>query len=132
MKILKRIYYFWMYFALYRDSPSWNKLDFLIIYLEEVGIKSVEYKEEYYGCIITFNDGTIYRFWNENKWFAWMCSGEIRFSNGKKLEWRDKMPSSEVLYKYRKYIRKNIQKDSDYSEYLPLKLLRKMKLKKLQ
>jgi hypothetical protein len=122
-----------MYFALYRDSPSWDKLDILLIYLEEVGIKSVEYKRGYFGCTITFNDGTTYSFWNENKWFAWMVSGEITFSNGKKLEWKDRMPSSEVLYKYRRYIRK-IKKDpdSDYTEYLPLKLLRKMKLKKLK
>ena len=85
------------------------------------------------GCTITFNDGTIYSFWDDNKWFAWMSYGEIKFSNGKELKWDEKMPSSEVLYKYSRYIRKIKNKpDSDYTEYLPLKLLRKMKLKKLQ
>ena len=43
------------------------------------------------------------------------------------------MPYSEVLYKYRKILKEEEKEESkDYTEYLPLRLLRKLKLKKFQ
>lgn len=132
MKKIRRIYYFWRYFCFLKNHPPSKKLDILIIYLKEVGIRTIEHKKEFYGYTITFNDGTIFKFWDNNRWYSWMSLGEIKFSNGKKIEWSGTMPYSEVLYKYRKIIIKNEKISDDYTEYLPLKMLRKMKLKKLK
>ena len=107
-----------------------NSSNILIIYLEQVGIRTIEYTG--YQCYVTFKDGTLLKFWNENRWYSWMSTGEINFSSGKKIEWTQKMPYSEVLYKYKKLIIKNDKVLDDYTEYLPIKLLRKMKLKKLK
>ena len=101
-------------------------LDVLLVYLEEVGVKSKIQNEPYHASVI-FNDGTIVTFWNANKWYAWMSSGTIKFSNGKELRWSSQVPSYEVLYKFKMLF----ENDSDYSEYLSTKLARKIKLKKL-
>lgn len=135
-KILKSIFY-----TLLNSSPKiyevYNKLDILLIYLKEIGIKEYSEDSDGYYATITFNDGTTYYYWDENKWYAWMRKGKINFSNGKILEWNDKMPSSEVIYKYKKATKKyrikiHNNNNCDYSEYLPLKLIRKIKLKKLK
>ena len=144
MKILKSIYYFFRYgFKGYR---TWHMLDVLQIYLENVGIKSISvdsletsFNRFYYTII--FNDSTYLKFWNGGRWWFWMTSGTIEFSNGKILTWdaRDnKMPSYEVLFKFKKVIKeyekgnapikKQKNYSDDYSEYLPLKLARKIKL----
>jgi hypothetical protein len=34
-----------------------------------------------------------------------MSNGEINFSNGKKLNWSNEMPSNEVLYNFKKIIK---------------------------
>jgi hypothetical protein len=76
------------------------------------------------------------RFWNANRWYAWMSQGEITFSNGKNLTWNATMPSSEVLYNFKKIIKKEekIKKvvDNEYSELLPTKIIRRRKLDKLK
>lgn len=135
-KVLKSIYYMFLNFSP-RNYRTYNKLDVLLIYLNEIGIKEYSEDKDGYNATITFNDETTYYYWNENRWYAWMRKGEINFSNGKVLEWNDKMPSNEVIYKYRKALKKYRIKlrnnnDNDYSEYLPLKLLRKTKLNKLK
>jgi hypothetical protein len=68
-----------------------------------------------------------------------MSQGSINFSNGKFLSWDGSMPRYEVLYKFRKAIRKELKKSSmkdekkeeDFIQYLPLKYIRKRKLKKI-
>jgi hypothetical protein len=82
---------------------------------------------------IIFNDGTKFEFWNENRWYAWMKRGNINFSNGKELTWDNVMPSNEVLVKYGNIIKKSEKKETDFNfdQYLPIKTLRKNKLKKL-
>jgi hypothetical protein len=127
-----------------RTYPVYLKLDILIIYLEKVGIKSISTNDKYWGTIV-YNDGTTYLFWNENRWYSWMSRGKISFSNGKELNWVNKMPSYEVLYKYKKKMtlaekfekklnkQPNIEiEDNDYTEYLPVRLLRKLKLNKIK
>ena len=64
-----------------------------------------------------------------------MSHGDIYFSNGENIKWSSKMPSVEVLYKYKKYI-ENYDNNEDISKYLPLKmqikLQRKQKLLKIK
>ena len=111
------------------------KLDVLLVYLNEVGIRTIDLNDSYYNTII-FNDNTKMKFWNANRWYAWMSQGEIVFSNGKTLTWNAVMPSSEVLYKFKKIIvaQGKIKKvdDSNFTDLLPVKVIRKRKLDKLK
>lgn len=122
----------WCRYNLYKSDYN---LDVLLIYLNNIKINSID--SSTYHCEIIFDGGTKVIFWNENRWYAWMNNGEIEFENGKKLDWNNRMPSDEVLYKLKKIVRKyekSIKKSDiniDFSEYLPTKLSRKCKLNKL-
>jgi hypothetical protein len=112
-------------------------LDVLLIYLKEVGIRTIDSGE--FECIIVFNDNTKLKFWNVNRWYAWMRKGEVNFSNGENLKWDDKMPSREVVFhfmravrKYEKQEKKQKKIDESYEKYLPIKIVRKIKLKNLK
>ena len=135
MKRFKNIYYFIRYGSIMKNYNTNYKLNVLLVYLEEIGIRKVDLSDGYY-CAVIFNDNTKMRFWNVNRWYAWMSQGEIIFSNGKTLTWNATMPSSEVLYKFKKIIKAQgkIKKivDSEYSELLPVKVIRKRKLDKLK
>lgn len=134
MKILKKIYYgiiFHLRYAFLRNEDVNRKLDVLLVYLNEIGIRSISM--DYHWCTIVFKDNTTIEFWNANRWYGWMSQGKISFSNGKVLEWNDTMPSNEVLVKFIKivtFLDKKQQKE-DFTQYLPVKVLRKAKLKKL-
>ena len=157
MKFFINIFYSILYFseALYKADP---RLDILLIYLKEVGIKSIS--EDNSNFTIIFNDDTALTSWKlENRqyrkhlmyhqlrWFSFMSSGVINFSNGKRLNWNERMPSGEVRYKFKRVIlkyeneekrkadllKKNIEIESfNYEEYLPTKISRRLKLKKLK
>jgi hypothetical protein len=133
LKYLKRLHYRRIIGDINYDINY--KLDVLLIYLEKIGIDKVSYTKNNYYIIIDFKDGTRFRGYNENRWYAWLSIGEINFSNNKQLSWNNSMPSEEVIYKFRKAILK-IEKPSNssnvnFDEYLPAKLLRKKKLEKL-
>lgn len=131
MKKLKNAFYYFLYGSFIINYKTNYKLYILLIYLNEIGIKSFTKQSEYISIII-FNDNTEFIFWNENRWYAWMRTGEIKFSNGKKLNWDGEMPPFEVLFKYKKLIKKLERKiDTNFSEYLPTQLIRKYKLQKL-
>jgi len=79
--------------------------------------------------------------WNVNRWYAWLSQGKIDFSNGEKIEWCRERPRYEVIYKYKKIIKKwekeqkksEFVKDFDFSKYLPKSYVKRMeRLKKLQ
>ena len=137
---MRKFFKEWYYFFKYAGTKSYStyvKLDVLLIYLNEIKIKSIS--SSYSNYTITFNDDTILVFWNGNRWYAWMSHGSLCLKNGKKLEWDQAMPSYEVLYHYMVYIKsiepkeeKKEKPNNDYSEFLPLKTLRKLKLKKLK
>lgn len=129
MSIFNSIKYGLLYGShkLYETS---NDLDILLIYLKEYDVKNI--KIEYYNFIITFNDGTEAKIWNSNKYYAWMSEGVIIFSNGKKFTWSRTMPRFEVLYKFKKLIKNYNKTHNDMEQFLPLKLQRKLKLKKLK
>ena len=133
-KILNSLYYWFLYGCNNKIFVTSIKLDILLIYLKEFGIKSIE--NSTYHIKIIFNDGTKLRFWNENRWYSWMSNGTIEFSDGKCFSWNDKMPRNEVLYEFKKVVKSIENKkdyiDNDYSEFLPQKIIRKMKLKKLK
>lgn len=127
------------YKFLYGDSTLYQRyeiFDILIIYLNDIGIKSLKNDEEYYSTII-FNDNTEFIFWRKNEHSAWMSYGTINFSNGEKLKWSSKSPSYKVLYLFKKAL-EEYQYTNDnfniknYSKYLPLKYIRKEKLKRLK
>jgi hypothetical protein len=139
MKFFKEIYYYFLYGQfLGKGYSRMIKLDILLVYLEEIGVKSILKKKLFglYGMEIIFNDNTKFKFrYSEDKsirWYGFMGYGKIEFSNGKELKWDYNMPSYEILYKYKRIINKNIKDTDDYTEYLPLRLLRKLKLKKLK
>lgn len=135
MKILKSIYYYIKYGSV-KNYDVKHELDVLLIYLNEIGIKSISlsgiFDDEDYYYTIVFNDNTTIKFWNVNRWYAWMSICEINFSNGKKLKWDAMMPSYEVLYNFKKIIKaheKVIKKENKgYDIFLPIKLIRKKKL----
>lgn len=136
MKKIRSIYYFIMYGSLMKNYEVYYKLDILLVYLKEVGIKTIIISNDKYRGTIIFNDNTKFSFWNANRWYAWMSSGEIIFSNGKTLNWDMKMPKSEVLYKFKKVIKayEKISKitDNAYSDLLPIKVQRKRKLNRIK
>jgi hypothetical protein len=105
MKILRKIYYYIIFhfgYALIRNDDTEPDLDILLVYLNDVGIRS--FSMDSHWCTLTFKDNTVFKFWNSNKWYAWMSQGTIHFSNGKKISWSSGMPSNEVLVKYSKVI----------------------------
>jgi len=113
----------------HRNYEEYPFLDILIIYLEEVGIAS--YEENFATSKIVFKDNTELFFWDANKYYAWMSSGVINFSNGKSVKWSEKMPSYEVLYKYKRAVL-DFGAQTNYNEFLPIKIQRKLKLEKLK
>ena len=122
-----------------RNYSTYRELDVLLIYLNNIEILSVDTNS--FECQIMFEDNSKLIFWNESRWYAWMSSGSMSFSNGKILKWNGKMPSYEVLNKYRNVIKKyerekkrstkKISTIMDFSQYLPAKLIRKEKLKNI-
>ena len=117
-----------------RLYKEYKMLDVLIVYLEEVGIKSYTKSYSMYRSKIIFNDNTELIFWDSDTKMSTMSSGSISFSNGESLIWDNKSPSYEVLYKFSIAIKKINEYDEydDFSKYLPIKLQRKVKLKNLK
>ena len=118
-----------------RNYNTEIRLDVLSIYLDEIGIKSIHYTRNDYEIVMEFNDGTILKGWNENKWYAWLSSGEINFSNGKLIRWSKKMPNVELALRLKKIVKNfdNQKYDNfDHTQYLPKSLIRKLKLQKLE
>lgn len=143
-KFLNNFYYGMLngWSANYNASP---KLNVLLFYLENIGIKSITFPTNLFGSSyyvdIEFKDGTRLHAWNVNRWYNWMNCGNVKFSNVEKLEWENCRPSHEILYKYHQVIKKyekelkrqRYQEDSDFSKYLPKGYAKRMeRLKKLQ
>lgn len=130
-----------MYYNIFSPSSriykKYNKLGILLVYLENVGIKSIHFP--YSNKVqIYFKDGTeLYATCYEDNHSVFLSNGVMIFPNEKRLDWDERMPSYEILYKYNKIIEKERErleylKSDDYSEFLPEKLKRKLKLKKIE
>lgn len=135
-EFLKEIYYYFLYGQLFgRGYDGMKKLNILLIYLEDVGIKSISKLNGHYDLEIIFNDNSRFECrCSESRsirWYSFMRYGKIEFSNGKILIWDSNMPSYEILYKYKKIIIEKMEDTDDYTEYLPTRVLRKLKLKKI-
>lgn len=134
--IIKKCCYNFYYYISWgtRSYEHSKKLDILLIYLENIKITTI-ILDKYY-CTIKFEDNSNLRFWNENRWYAWMSQGDMYFSNGKIMSWNGESPSYEILHKYKKIIleqeRINKSSDLDFQDCLPIKYIRKLKLKKLK
>lgn len=116
-----------------------RKLDIILIYMENIGIKSIDIPKNYFGedgayIDIEFNDGTVMSAWNANRWYAWLSQGTINFSNGEKLDWNGTRPRHEIIYKLKKIVKKwEKTDDEDLSKYLPKGYAKRMeRLKKLK
>lgn len=124
--------YYWLLNPNIRIYKIDYRLNILLIYLKDIGIENVSYQEHSLSIfkyfIIKFKDGTILKFEDRT---IYMCTGNIKFSNGKEIIWNFRQPSNEVMFKIKKII-KNHNKNFNYSEYLPLKTQRKIKLKNLK
>lgn len=110
-----------------------ERYDFLLVYLEDIGIDTVDDLDSHYTTI-TFNDGSILKFWSANKWYGWMDSGNLDCSNGKKLEWNSISLSYETTYKFKVAIEEHQRGNKSFisDDYLPIKYARKSKLKNLE
>lgn len=138
-KFFKNLYYYFL--TIERLYKKCETLDVLIIYLDNFKIKSVNIMPKQARCVIVLSDNTQIDFWyntdETSRYDSTMSDGTIRFSNGKTFTWTSSQPSYEVLYKIKKILKlekteKPEKIKSSYEEYLPLKLLRKEKLKKLK
>lgn len=112
--------------------PEDKRIDVFLIYLKEVGVLTSDDKSNPYYFFITFKDGTKLKAWNSNKWDCWMSYGVAEFSNGEKFEWEQKSPSYETLIAFKNLFNKSEDIDDDYTKFLPLKVKRRMKLKKIK
>ena len=148
-KLLKKIYY-WFLWHNHIKYDYYPLLDILLVYLENVKISSINV-DNYYATIL-FYDNSILKFLicddnihftvkDYNRWYIWMSKGEMSFHNGNTIDWRNDSPSREVLYKYKKLILKYEKdeiirkKEADmlkYNNCLPIKLVRKEKLKNIK
>ena len=137
-KLFKKFYYATLN-GYYMNDEVNTKLNVLLIYLNNIGIKSIDY--ESHSIKIEFNDGTLLRGWNSNRWYAWLSEGEIKFSNGEILNWNHSRPNHEIIYKFKKIVKKwereikkkQFQEDSDFSKYLPKGYAKRLeRLKKLE
>mgnify|MGYP001768446028 CR=1 FL=1 len=66
MKIFKSIFYTILY-GHSRLYPNYYKLEVLLFYLENIGIKTIKGSGDEFNDIIIFNDGTEYTYWNSNR-----------------------------------------------------------------
>jgi len=107
-----------------------NRINVLLVYLKEVGVATSD-DSDYYYFYVTFKDGTKLKCWNANKWECWMSIGEVDFSNGEKFRWDCRSPSYETLVAF-KNLFNSCDYNSDYNRFLPLKVQRRLKLKKLK
>jgi len=143
---IKKLKYFFLWFHS-RKYKYYDVLNILAIYLDYVNISKISSDPSSAYCNVIFSDGSRLEFGNNNssssdsRWKTWMCRGTMKFSNGKILEWRDKSPSYETLYKYKKLILKNerIVKNErkqmekiKYDDCIPVKYMRKQKLKSIK
>ena len=129
---LKKFYYYITWGS--RNNNYDNKLDILGIFLENVKIISIS--TEYGFYILTFDDNSVLKFWEMNRWYGFMSHGVMSFSNGKTLSWYNTSPSYETLHKFKKFVlnfeKIEKSKEDDYYDCLPVKYLRKEKLKKIK
>jgi hypothetical protein len=124
ISIFSEIYYLFKFRNLVYTSKD-NKLDILLMLLDDIGVKDIELTS--YWCRIVFNDGTICVFWILG-WYNFMSSGNILINN-EMYVWDYGRPSYKILYKYKKLVIKT-KKDNEYKK-IPNQILRKMKLEKL-
>lgn len=127
--------------GVYMNDKYAPKLDIILIYMNNIGIKSITLVENEHWIDVEFNDGTILHGWNANRWYAWLSQGNIKFSNGQSMKWYDYRPSHEIIYKLRKIVmkyekelkRQRYEEDTDFSKYLPKGYAKRMeRLKKLE
>jgi len=136
-KLLKSIYYRILWFKL-RSHKCYDALDILTIYLKNVEISKITLDRSNYK--IFFLDGSRLKFSNCDRWPGWMSNGDMTFHNGKIMSWYDKSPSYETLFKFKNFILNYEKKEAKrilyeekikFDDCLPIKLLRKEKLKKI-
>lgn len=61
------------------------------------GLESVDSRGPYLTTA-TFKNGTIFTFWNENKYYAWMKRGTFKFENGSQYHYDNARPSAKTMY----------------------------------
>lgn len=53
----------------------------------------------------TFSDGTVFNMWNANKYYAWLCRGNVGA-----IRWHDERPSASTILEFRKAVSKFLSK----------------------
>lgn len=140
INLLKNSFYKIMNGGFMNDKYT-PKLNIILIYMNDIGIKSIAFVDNNHWINIEFNDGTILHGWNSNRWYAWLSQGNIKFSNGEIMKWYDYIPSHEIIYKLKKIVMKyekelekqRYKEETDFSKYLPKGYAKRMeRLKKLE
>jgi len=138
IKKSKKLYYHFLWHGKLAYK-CYDVLDILNAYLDIVKISSI--KTDKYYIDITFSDGSTLNLWNDDRYTKWMYRGEMEFSNGRKMKWSEKSPSYEILCKYKKVVlkyekdelkRKKESENMKYFDCIPVKYLRREKLKKFK
>jgi len=80
-------------------------LDKAIILGVESGIEKIYSKSNYFAVCV-FKNGTELTFWNVNRYYAWIASGEIKFKNGYTYDFSDCRPSAKTIYKFMQELKK--------------------------
>lgn len=66
----------------------------------KIGIESIISKDQY-NQSVKFEDGTVYEFWNSNKYYAWLNSGTFTFADGTEYRYVSVRPTIETMYKFK-------------------------------
>ena len=85
-----------LFFTLMNDSKD-IILDAYLKKLIKIGIKKTVFIDYYWGEI-EFNNGTIVKFWNSNKYYGWFYDGSLKGSNFC-YKWYKSRPSKNTMAK---------------------------------
>jgi hypothetical protein len=131
-RIFKEIYYYIRYNKNIKFKID-RTLDVLVVFLLIMRIKKVEILDN--RLIVIFGDNTILISSYNKKWCSFMNNGILILSGNsevheKRYEWVNKMPPYEILYRFKKVVESKIKDQPSYDvyKYLPIDILRKIKL----
>lgn len=104
MNFIKNIYYRFKTTFFYASSINYA-LDAVLKKCVEKGVKDVKAIDSYYQKVV-FKDGTVYTFWNRNKYTLWLSDGEFTFPNGNSFNYTDSRPTVKTIYEFEQALSK--------------------------
>lgn len=86
-----------------------------------------------YDAVITFNNGVIYEYWNENKYYAWLQDGKFIFKNSTIFRYSGARPTIKTIHRFKRYINSSKKPKINTDKYFGpnISKVRSVKLDKL-